>query len=333
MATTAPRIPDQCAESNHGALAATDLLTLFDLASHEVHFLLELGRRLKADYTPWRDHFAQRAICLLFEKPSLRTRVSFEVGFARFGGTVVYLDHQSNRIGERESIADYGRNLERWCDALVARVHKHATLEALAAATRVPVVNALCDQHHPVQALADMLTLTEHGFSPVHGHLAWVGDGNNVCRSLVEACAALGCRMTVVTPPGFELDAATGSTALARAMRTGARLSFTTDIAAIAGADAVYTDCWISMGEADSDRKRAALQPYQVNARLMQIAGPRANLLHCLPAHRGEEVTDEVIDSPNSIVFDQAENRMHMQNALLLALLDPAAARAAVARA
>ena len=316
--------------SSRALIASTDLLAVLDLASHEICTIIELSRIIKRDYLPWREVLSQRAVALLFEKPSLRTRVSFEVGVAKLGGTVVYLDHQTNPIGARDTVGDYGRNLERYCDALVGRVNQHQTLEALAAAARVPVINALSESHHPCQALADFATLFEHGFHPSRGHLAWVGDGNNVCRSLLETAASIGCRMTVVTPPSCAMDDATIQSCLARSCRTGARLEFTSDLHAVAGADAIYTDVWVSMGEKAHEEKSQVLRGYQVNTQLMKHAGAQAMFMHCLPAHRGDEVTDEVMDSSASIVFDQAENRMHVQNALLVALLTPDTARSAL---
>ena len=302
-------------------LASKDLTRVLDLSPGEVSVLLDQARLLKSDYTPWRDTFRQRSIVLLFEKPSLRTRVSFEIGFAKFGGTAVYLDHQNNPIGVRETIADYGHNLERWCDCIVARVMKQSTITGLATSAGIPVVNALSDLHHPCQALADFLTLVEHGFDLQHDRLAWVGDGNNVCHWLIEMAATVGCGITVVTPPGAEPDAGVLRDAQARACRTGASIEVTNDVAKVAGAFAVYADTWTSMGQAENPARLKGFAPYQVNAALMAKAGSKALFMHCLPAHRGEEVTDQVIDSPNSVVFDQAENRMHAQNALLLNLI------------
>jgi ornithine carbamoyltransferase len=309
-------------------VAAKDLTRLGDLAQHEVADILETAAAFKRDPQLAAGALAGKSVCMLFEKASLRTRVSFEVGLFRMGGQAVYLDHRDTPLGARETLADYGRNLERWCHAIVARVNRHATVTGLAAHTRVPVVNALCDLHHPCQALADLMTLRERGFDLNHSRLAWVGDGNNVCHSLIEAASILGFGITVVTPKGFEPDAAIVAQSVARSMRTGARIEITSDVHAIAGAFAVYTDTWISMGQSDSAEKRASFEPYQVDRELMAIAGPKALFMHCLPAHRGEEVTDEVIDSPSSVVFDQAENRMHAQNALLCHLLAPKAAPA-----
>ena len=312
-------------------LATKDLLQIADLASHELTQLLTLARIVKRKPQSFADAFRQRTLVMLFEKPSLRTRVSFEAGFQRLGGGVSFLDHQATPLGARESVEDYAHTLERYADAIVARVRSHALLARMAECSAVPVVNALSDMHHPCQALADMLTLVEHGFDPVHGHLAWIGDGNNVCHSLIEAVAALGGRITVITPPSRSPRADVMRVAQGRAFRTGARIDVAHDPAAVAGAHAVYTDTWVSMGdEAEADRQRALLAPFRVDAALMSRAAPGAWFMHCLPAHRGEEVTDEVIDSPASIVFDQAENRMHAQNALLLAMLRPDLARAAL---
>lgn len=319
-------------------LHSKDLTRILDLSPGEVLPLLDQARLLKSDYTPYRDLFQQRSIVLLFEKPSLRTRVTFEIGFAKFGGTAVYLDHQSSPIGLRETIADYGRNLERWCDCIVARVMHQSTIEGLAASSDIPVINALSDLHHPCQALADFMTLLEHGFDFQHDRIAWIGDGNNVCHSLIEMAATVGCGITVVTPVGCEPNANVIRDAQARACRSGANIEITNDTAAVVGAFAVYTDTWTSMGHADNAAREATLYPYQVNAELMAKAGEKALFMHCLPAHRGHEVTDQVIDSARSIVFDQAENRMHIQNALLLNMIttpatDPLARNARATRA
>jgi ornithine carbamoyltransferase len=302
-------------------IGTKDLLRVGDLAQHELLALLDTAARLKRDPGLGAHALAGRSVCMLFEKPSLRTRMSFEVGVHRLGGQAIFLDHQGTPLGERESVADYGRNLERWCHAIVARVRRHATVAGLAAATRVPVVNALCDMHHPCQALADFQTLLERGFDPSHSTLAWVGDGNNVCHSLMEAASILGCGMTVVTPPGYGPDAAIHAECVARSMRTGARIALTNDPGRVRGAFAVYADTWFSMGQDTPADKRAAFAPYQVDDALMDSAGPDALFMHCLPAHRGEEATDRVMDGPRSVIFDQAENRLHAQNALLCHLL------------
>jgi ornithine carbamoyltransferase len=303
------------------ALRRRSVLRLTDLSAAEIRAVLALARTLKADYASFQGALSQRALVMLFEKPSLRTRVSFEIGFQKLGGCVSFLDHRNERIGARETVADYGRNLERWADVIVARVFSHETLVALRASCTAPIVNALSEIAHPCQALADAQTLVEHGVELESCHLAWLGDGNNVCLSLMELTAIMGGRMTVVTPAAHRPCPTLTAEITAIAAKTGATIALTDDPAAIAGADAVYTDAWISMGQQDSDEKIAALRRLGVTPALMEIAGPRARFMHCLPAHRGEEVVDAVIDGPQSVVFDQAENRMHAQNALLLALL------------
>jgi ornithine carbamoyltransferase len=311
------------------ALKGRSILRLTDLSAAEIRGVLSLARAVKADYGAFQGALAQRALVMLFEKPSLRTRLSFELGFQKLGGCVSFLDHRGERIGARETIHDYARNLERWADVIVARVFAHDTLLALRASCNAPIVNALSETAHPCQALADAQTLVEHGVALESCHLAWLGDGNNVCLSLMELTAIMGGRMTVVTPAAHRPCPTLTAEITAIAAKTGARIALVDDPAAIAGADAVYTDAWISMGQQDSAEKVASLRRLSVTPELMKTAGPRAKFMHCLPAHRGEEVVDAVIDGPQSIVFDQAENRMHAQNALLLALLGalPAATR------
>ena len=312
-------IPDAAPAARR--LAGRDLVVASDLDAAEATSLLDLAAEIKRDYRPLRDALAQKSVVLLFEKPSLRTRVSFEIGVAKLGGHCVYLDHQASRIGERESIADYARNLERWAECLVLRTHAHRTIEEMAAHASVPVVNALSEIAHPCQALADFLTLRENGLKPSSLRLAFIGDGNNVCRSLMELSAILGASFVAITPEAYAPPAEAVARARDLAKSGGGSIEVSHDLAALEGADAVYTDAWISMGQAADAAKRAAMRPFQVNANAMALAGPRALFLHCLPAHRGEEVTDDVMDGPRSVVFDQAENRMHAQNALLLSIL------------
>ncbi len=307
------------------ALRARSILRLADLSAAEITSLIALARTLKSDYASFRGILAQRSLVMLFEKPSLRTRVSFELGFQKLGGSVTFLDHRNELIGAREPVADYGRVLDRWCDVIVARVFEHRTLTELRDSCRVPIVNALSEIAHPCQALADALTLAEH--LGAHGtklesmHLAWFGDGNNVCLSLMELTALMGGRMTVITPASHRPCAKLTAEIQAIAAKSGATITLTEDPSAIKGAHAVYTDAWISMGQKECPEKIAALRKLTVNPEIMQLAGAQAKFMHCLPAHRGEEVTDAVIDGPKSIVYDQAENRMHAQNALMLALL------------
>ena len=259
------------------------------------------------------------SLALVFEKPSLRTRVTFEVGMAQVGGATVYLAGQDVGLGRRESIADVARNLGRWVDVVAARTFAQATVDDLARHAGIPVVNALSDHEHPCQALADFFTLWERGLDLGRLRLAWIGDGNNVCHSLILLAGLLGTEMVVAVPPGYEPDARVLETA-----RTwGGRLRVTHDVPEAArGADAIYTDAWVSMGqEAERERRLEAFSRYQVNERVMGFAKPGAFAMHCLPAHRGEEITDDVLDGPQSIALDQAENRLHVQKAVLLRLL------------
>ncbi len=303
-------------------LDTEDLLTGAELSADEVRSLFATAERLKAEPTRYAGLLKGRAAVLIFEKPSLRTRVSFEVGISRLGGYPLFYDHASSRIGERESVHDYARNLERWVDVIIPRTFSHAVLEQLAAFARVPVVNALSDDFHPCQALADLFTLAEHLGELRGRRLCFIGDGNNVCRSLVLVATALGMHVSIVSPEGFGLDQRALELGGARARASGGSLRQSNDPGLVEGSDAVYTDAWTSMGrEHEAQERRQRFLRYQVNRTLMERAGPKALFMHCLPAHRGEEVTDEVIDSPASVVFDQAENRMHAQNALLVHLL------------
>jgi ornithine carbamoyltransferase len=255
----------------------------------------------------------------VFEKPSLRTRVTFEVGMAQLGGASVYLAGQDIGLGTRESIPDVARNLGRWVDVIVARTFAQSTVDELARHAGVPVVNALSDHEHPCQALADLFTLWERGLDLRRIRLAWFGDGNNVCHSLMLVAALLGTEMAIAVPPGYEPD----SRVLETARAWGGRITLTDDVPAAArGADAVYTDVWTSMGqEVERERRLEAFSRYQVNERVMGFAKPDAVVMHCLPAHRGEEITDAVLDGPRSVVLDQSENRLHVQKAVLLRLL------------
>jgi ornithine carbamoyltransferase len=262
-------------------------------------------------------------VALLFEKPSLRTRSTFQIAVRELGGDTIEPPEDA-ALGGRESIADVARNLERWVAAAVVRTFAQARLEAFAAAApQLRVVNALTDEEHPCQALADCLTLTEH-LGDLRGRtVAFVGDGNNVAASLAQAVVMLGGTMKIASPEGFALDPAMARGVLDRAQRTGGALELSTNPAdAVRGADAVYTDVWTSMGqEKEATSRRRIFLPYQVNADLMSQASANALFMHCLPAHRGDEVTDEVIDSKASVVFDQAENRLHTQKALLAMLV------------
>lgn len=300
-------------------LAGRNLLSVRDLVSAEIDFLLQLATRVKTQPWRYRESLAGKTLALLFEKPSLRTRATFEIGMGQLGGHALYLGPQEIGLGQREAVKDVARNLSRWVDALLARVFKHETLLELAEHASVPVINGLSAFEHPCQALGDYLTLLEHKGKLAGTLLTWVGDGNNVCHSLLFGAARLGVRMRVATPPGYEPDPAV----VAEVEREGGQVQLTHIAAeAVAGADVVYTDVWTSMGqEEEAVARQQVFRPYQVNPELMRRAGPQALFMHCLPARRGQEVTDDVLDAPNSIVFDQAENRLHIQKAILLALL------------
>ena len=301
--------------------SAGDFASDLDLSCPEVGYLLDLAAQVKASPAPFADALRGRSLSLLFEKPSLRTRLTFELAMKQLGGDSIL---SNGIIGEREPLQDVARNLDRWTQGIVARVFSQATVDELARWSKVPVVNALSDLYHPCQALADMLTLREH-FSALAGlSLAFVGDGNNVAHSLMLSALRLGVNFSLATPPGYEANPDVVSQASALTAVSGARLRITTDPEeAVAGASAVYTDVWASMGtEHEAEKRRKAFRAYQVTENLFALAAPDAIFMHCLPAHRGEEVTDEVIESPQSAVFDQAENRLHTQKALLLMLLD-----------
>jgi ornithine carbamoyltransferase len=296
-----------------------DLLTGAEWTPSDVRDLLQRTSDIKAKPARYASTLRGKHIALIFEKPSLRTRVTFEVGIQSMGGFVVFLDHSQARLGERESIPDVARNLERWVQGIVARVYEQRVLEEMAASANIPVINALSDKFHPCQALADFFTLEER-FGSLRGFkLAYVGDGNNVCHSLIFLAARLGVHMRIATPANYAPAADVVSDAKRIARETRARIELLTDPAeAVDGAQAVYTDSWTSMGfEAEEKIRRKIFQPYQVNRKLLDLAAPHAAFMHCLPAHRGAEVTDEVLDGPSSIVLDQSENRMYVQKAIL----------------
>jgi len=292
-----------------------------DLTREQVLALFALAAELKQRWKSGRRGapLASRSLALIFEKPSLRTRVTFEVGVVQLGGRAVYLSGQEIGLGTRESVPDVARNLSRWVDGIAARVFAHATVDTLARHASIPVINALSDFEHPCQAIADWFTLWERGLDPARTRLAWIGDGNNVCHSVVLVGALLGASMIVACPPGYEPD----RRVLEQARRLGGRLEVTEDARrAATGADVLYTDVWTSMGqEAEKVKRQEAFSRYQLNDTLVGFAKPSALVMHCLPAHRGEEITDAVLDSPRSIVLDQSENRLHAQKAVILDLL------------
>jgi ornithine carbamoyltransferase len=295
-----------------------DLLHIADLDTEEIEAILSLAGRLKKKLRAGRPHplLAGRTLAMIFEKPSLRTRVTFEVGMVQLGGAAIHLAPGDIKLGERESAGDIARNLERWVDLVMARVFRHSSVVDLAAGARVPVINGLSDLHHPCQVLSDCFTLLEHRGRLRGLRVAFVGDGNNMVHSWMEAALRLDFDFVLACPPGYEPDPGVRAEA-------GARTTITHDVQAAArGADVVYTDVWTSMGqEAEAQARRQAFLPYQVNERLITLAAPNALVMHCLPAHRGEEITDAVIDGPQSVVFDQAENRLHVQKAIMVWLL------------
>ena len=324
--TTPGVVPLQPMRKRHQAsLRTKDYLSVIDLSPAELEQVLDLAAELKRGRAARRtgpQPLAGKHVALLFEKPSLRTRSTFTIAVRELGGDVIE-PAADVAFGGRETVEDVAHNLERWVSGAIVRTFAQARLETFAAAaTRLRVVNALTDEEHPCQALADMLTLRER-FEDLAGRtLAFVGDGNTVAASLAHAGAMLGMHVRVASPQGYELPRAVVRAAEAVA-RHGATIRVSTDPSeAVRGADAVYTDAWTSMGqEAESDMRDRVFRPYQVNAALMAAAGAQAIFMHCLPAHRGAEVTNEVMDSPASVVFDQAENRLHTQKALLALLM------------
>jgi len=309
--------------------AMRDLVSTRDLSASEVRSVLDLAAVVKARPSDFRRTLEGKQLVMFFEKPSLRTRLTFEAGMSSLGGTAFFMDQTGGRIDARESLHDIAHNVERWVDVMVLRTFAHSTVEDMAAHASIPVINALSDLEHPCQALADYSVLQERFGNVKNVTLAYVGDGNNVAHSLLLTGALLGSRVRVATPRGFEPNAEILSAAQEIALETGAKLEVFTDPSrAVAGADAVYTDAWASMGqEHESDARVPVFQPYQVNEKLMNRAASHALFMHCLPAHRGQEVTNEVMDSSQSVIFDQAEGRLHVQKAILMLLLWGGASR------
>jgi ornithine carbamoyltransferase len=300
-----------------------DLLRIADLDVGGLRHLLRLAAMTKRQPRRWRHVLADDTVVLYFSKPSTRTRIAFEAAATRLGANAVVVGPNELQLGRGETIEDTAKVISRYAKAFVIRTFDQGDVDRFAAAATIPVINALTDLHHPSQALADLLTLQEH-FGRLAGlRVAYLGDGNNVAHSLIEACALAGIDLDVATPPGYEPDLQTTETAAEVAARHGSLLLTTHDpLVAAAGADAIYTDVWVSMGDPadERDERMRAFAPYRVDPAVMAAASPEAVFLHCLPAHRGEEVTPSVIDSRRSLVFDQAENRMHTAQGLLLAL-------------
>jgi len=309
-----------------GSLRGRDLLSAADLRPDEVLRIFDLAAELKAEYLERRRHadppLLGRTLAMLFQKPSLRTRVTFEAGMNQLGGHAIYLT-EDVVMGARESVRDVARNLERFVDAIVARTGPHAVVAELAAQADIPVINGLTLREHPCQALADMFTMGER-FGRLEGLvMAFVGDGNNVYHSLALLGAMLGMEVRLAHPTGYAPNQQIVERARAIAAEHGGRLEFTSEpVVAVHGAQVVYTDAWTSMGqEAETEERRDAFAPYQVNAALVARARPDTVVMHCLPAHRGEEITSAVMDGPRSIIWDQSENRLHVQKALLVEVI------------
>jgi ornithine carbamoyltransferase len=304
-------------------MTGKDFLSIRDFSPSEIQYLLVLSRQVKADPTAYSTTLRRQTLAMIFEKPSLRTRVTFDVGIQQLGGFSLYLSPAEINLGKRESVYDVAKNLERMVQGIMMRTFSHDLVAQMARYARIPVINGLTDYSHPCQAMADYLTIWEAKGSLEGLKIAYVGDGDNVARSLLFAGAQLGAQVWMATPPGYELDAESVQWARERAAETGATCTLTNDPEEAAdGADVIYTDIWASMGkEAESETRRQVFLPYQVDATLFRRAKRDAIFLHCLPAHRGEEVTHEVIDSPRSLVFQQAENRLHSQKAILLELM------------
>lgn len=301
-----------------------DLLKTSDLRPSDIELLLDLAVQYRQHPHRSRNLLQNETVVLYFNKPSTRTRISFETAVARLGGTPIAVRPEDLQLGRGETIEDTARVMSRYAKAVTIRTYRDRDVARFARAASIPVINALTDRHHPCQSIADLLTLQDQGKRLSHSKLAFVGDGNNVCHSLIEAAALTGLQIAVATPEMFAPDDEIVQRARQMAEETGSTISLTTDpLEAADGADAIYTDVWISMGDAEDERaaRLKTFSPYQVNAELMSRARDHAMFMHCLPDHRGEEVTAEVVDGPQSVVFDQAENRLHSSLAILDALL------------
>ena len=323
---TAPTALETGLSARRSAFQQSDMISIADLAPAEIHEIFDMARMIKARPAMFSGALAGKQFVLMFEKPSLRTRVTFEVGIRKLGGDAMFMEYPGG-IESREKIADVAHNLERWIDGIVLRTFKHSTVTDMALHAAVPVINGLTDLEHPCQALADYFTLQERFGDLKNLKLAFVGDGNNVAHSLMLTAAALGSRFAVATPAGYEPSKAVVKAAQKLAQRTGAVIEVTNDPKeAVCGANAVYTDVWASMGqESEAGERDGIFRPFQVNSQLMSLAASKAVFMHCLPAHRGDEVTDDVLDSGQSVVFDEAENRMHVQNAIMVLLYSSSA--------
>lgn len=300
-----------------------DFISIRDFTPQEIREFIELGRLIKSNPEPFADSLRGQTLALIFEKPSLRTRVSFDVGIHQLGGFALYLSPAEINLGKRESVYDVAKNLERMVQGIMIRTFAHEIVEEVANYASIPVINGLTDYSHPCQAMADYLTMLELKGDVAGLKVAFIGDGNNVAHSLMFAGAQLGAKVWVATPPKYEPDEAAIRWATDRGLRTHGTCTVTNDpVEAVREADVVYTDAWTSMGQETEKAERDRIfRPYQVNAELFRLAKPDAIFMHCLPAHRGDEVTPEVIDSVQSVVFQQAENRLHAQKAVMVELM------------
>jgi ornithine carbamoyltransferase len=300
-----------------------NFLSIKDFSPEEIRYFLDLAREIKSHPSAHSGALKGKTLAMIFEKPSLRTRVSFDVGIQQLGGFSLYLSPAEISLGKRESVYDVAKNLERMVQAVMIRTYAHDIVEKMAEYASIPIINGLTDYSHPCQAMADYLTMQELKGDVAGLKVAYVGDGNNVCHSLMFAGAQLGAHVWAATPEGYEPKPEAVEWALQRGAKTGGTCTLTHDPAeAVSAADVVYTDVWASMGqEAEAEMRRKLFLPYQVNSDLFRKAKFDAVFMHCLPAHRGDEVTDEVVDSPNSVVYQQAENRLHAQKAILLELM------------
>lgn len=301
-----------------------DFLTLHDYTPAEIAYLLDFAQELKAEQKAGasRPLLKGKGLGMIFQKSSTRTRISFEVGISQLGGFGLFLSSRDIQLGRGETVSDTGKVLSRYLDGIMIRTFDHSEVEELAEAADIPVINGLTDLLHPCQALADLMTIREHKGTLAGLKLAFVGDGNNVAHSLAFAGAKTGMDVTVCCPVGYEPDIEVMAMAGKDAGETGARLEVSNDIASVTGADIIYTDVWASMGQEDEQAQRVErFKAYQVNSDLVRMADPDVLIMHCLPAHRGEEITAEVIDGPNSVIFDEAENRLHAQKAIMALLM------------
>ncbi|PIU45557.1 MAG: ornithine carbamoyltransferase [Ignavibacteriales bacterium CG07_land_8_20_14_0_80_59_12] len=300
-----------------------DFISIHDLTLDEFHHLFDLGRDLKAHKEVYASALKGKTLAMIFEKQSLRTRVTFEVGIQQLGGFAVYLAPSDISLGKRESVQDVAKNLSRWVDGIMIRTFGHDICTGLAEHATIPVINGLTDLLHPCQAMADYFTMMEHRGTLKGLNVTYVGDGNNVAHSLMFGGAKAGANVAICCPKGYEPNPEIFRLATEDARETGATIRVLHDPKeAVRSADVIYTDVWASMGqEAEAEARKEIFKPYQVNAALMKLAKPDAIFMHCLPAHRGDEVTDDVIDSTQSVVYDEAENRLHMQKAVMVDLM------------